>query len=718
MKRGRRPCPSSGRYSPNEGSNAARSVSPAFSTTSSCSTEEVQRALADGATRLFIIRHAEHVDPTCASLSKKGSLQASALAVTLRHQGKFAAVYASQRCKETASEIAARLCLDVKFDSRLRNWEAGVVAGLSPEEVKETLPEVYQKRFIERRPDFKVPKGESLKERYDRVCHVLSDVVKAHPEEQVILVTHGGIIDDMYRHACSTPLPQLTGLLKPYGCVSVLLHCDNKWRDEQWAGVDHLPQVVAESPSGGQLYLFPHQVAGSFPMLRGDRGELCKPATKKELLAYSSMNSRAPAMLPFVPKYFGTVEIDVNHIIRDKFSFNECLRKMGPMPEPSSGVASGTKSGSERCEVPPPQNTTQLSPSTPSCKKNRSDIPGSIAAASSSSSSSRQLWESAKAPSPKSMVNAMRRAMRVIKPSSFDSAVPPNSNRHAATSMKHSPVRYPTLGSPHSLVPEGKQPFSVTNLWARFTQKRWKKVMKSADADGRYVYLILENLAHGMALPHILDLKMGTQQHNPHESAEKQERKSERCAATTSASCGMRICGIQMHNKKEKRYLLKDKYWGRSLGVQGLKGALREFMLDGSRLRTGIVEKLIDQIERLILAVSKTNLRFYGSSLLVIYDGDAGTAGKKRRRAGDDEGGTDNVDSLHVKLIDFTHIAVVPPSEGPDKGLLFGLQSLRSMYADFLRAHLLEIGQPKSSLSRRRSHSDTAAVRAASSSGE
>ena len=244
------------------------------STGSSSSSGPGENHLGFGATRLFIVRHAEHIDPTCVSLSGKGSLQASALAENLRHQGNFGAVYSSDRCRETAEEIGIKLGLNVKYDTRLRNWDGGVVAGLSLDEVKQKMPEIYQKRFVDRDPYFKVPLGESLKERYDRVASLLKFVVDGHPDEQVILVTHGGIIDDMYRHACRTPLPQLTGLLKPYGCVSVLLHSNDKWRDEQWAGVDHLPQVVAESPSGGQLYLFPHQVAGSFPMLRAI-GESC-----------------------------------------------------------------------------------------------------------------------------------------------------------------------------------------------------------------------------------------------------------------------------------------------------------------------------------------------------------------------------------------------------------------------------------------------------------
>ena len=75
--------------------------------------------------------------------------------------------------------------------------------------------------------------------------------------------------------------------------------------------------------------------------------------------------------------------------------------------------------------------------------------------------------------------------------------------------------------------------------------------------ENRYQYLILENLAHGLRQPHILDLKLGTQQHSGTESAAKQQRKSQRCLDSTSGSLGFRICGMQKCLPSQQRYSLK-----------------------------------------------------------------------------------------------------------------------------------------------------------------
>ena len=57
---------------------------------------------------------------------------------------------------------------------------------------------------------------------------------------------------------------------------------------------------------------------------------------------------------------------------------------------------------------------------------------------------------------------------------------------------------------------------------------------------------MLENVASKFERPCVLDLKMGTRQHGDDASAEKRNRQMAKCAASTSASLGVRLCGMQV----------------------------------------------------------------------------------------------------------------------------------------------------------------------------
>lgn len=61
-----------------------------------------------------------------------------------------------------------------------------------------------------------------------------------------------------------------------------------------------------------KLPVFHHQVAGHFPLLRNSQGTICKPVQPKDLQEvkfYSEVEEVVPGLLPFVPGFFGVLDV-------------------------------------------------------------------------------------------------------------------------------------------------------------------------------------------------------------------------------------------------------------------------------------------------------------------------------------------------------------------------------------------------------------------------
>ncbi|XP_032796234.2 uncharacterized protein LOC116932574 isoform X1 [Daphnia magna] len=137
-------------------------------------------------------------------------------------------------------------------------------------------------------------------------------------------------------------------------------------------------------------------------------------------------------------------------------------------------------------------------------------------------------------------------------------------------------------------------------------------------------FLMLENVVSSSKFqrPCVLDLKMGTRQHGDDASAEKRNRQMAKCAASTSASLGLRLCGMKVYEPVTGNFVSRDKYFGRRLDADGLRKALVQFFASGGARRSAIIDAILERLKLLRKVIEQQEtFRFYSSSLLIVYEG-------------------------------------------------------------------------------------------------
>lgn len=203
---------------------------------------------ADGVTRLVVVRHGQtdwnaalriqgHTD---IALNALGRWQAAQLMLALADDG-LQAIYSSdlQRAVDTARPFADAAGLPVQIEPGLRERRFGRFEGLSFAEIESRWPD-DARRWRQREPGFAPGGGESLQAFQARCVAACATLAERHRGQSLLLVSHGGVLDCLYRAATRVALDAPRSWQLGNVSVNRLLHVETGFSLVGWNDERHL----------------------------------------------------------------------------------------------------------------------------------------------------------------------------------------------------------------------------------------------------------------------------------------------------------------------------------------------------------------------------------------------------------------------------------------------------------------------------------------------
>ena len=186
-------------------------------------------------TRLILVRHGSTAHSleyrfsgrNDLPLDPAGSAQAAALAARAPSLGRVAALVSSplRRARQTADWIASALGVPVTEDDDVAELDFGEWEGLTMSEVTARNPTALADWAAS--PDVAPPGGESITALTARVARARDRLVRAYPEQRVVVVTHVTPIKALVRTVLGAPAASLHRMHLDTASVS---------RIDHWAG--------------------------------------------------------------------------------------------------------------------------------------------------------------------------------------------------------------------------------------------------------------------------------------------------------------------------------------------------------------------------------------------------------------------------------------------------------------------------------------------------
>ena len=207
-------------------------------------------------TELLLVRHGEtdwnrrqsfqgQIDT---ALNERGLAQALRLGARLhREHGArpFDRLVVSDllRARQTAAPAAERLGLALQPLSSLREQAFGILEGLTFDEIRIKHPGEFA-QWARHDADYALPGGaENRRAFHARAIGALQDLALSHPGQRLMVLTHGGVLDLVWREARGLPLLGPRECAIPNAGLNRVQVIDGRFEIVDWADDAHLADL-------------------------------------------------------------------------------------------------------------------------------------------------------------------------------------------------------------------------------------------------------------------------------------------------------------------------------------------------------------------------------------------------------------------------------------------------------------------------------------------
>ena len=146
------------------------------------------------------------------------------------------------RAQQTAQPVVDVLGHPCILNAGLREQCYGMFEGMRSPDIQAEHPEAWQ-RWLAFDADVAVAGAETTRAFNARVMTALQDLAQQYADEHVVVVTHGGVLDMVWRHAQALSLngPRVCDI--PNAGLNQVAWCDGALHIQVWADAAHLADL-------------------------------------------------------------------------------------------------------------------------------------------------------------------------------------------------------------------------------------------------------------------------------------------------------------------------------------------------------------------------------------------------------------------------------------------------------------------------------------------